>query len=48
MRHVFYKRYDLGYKKGAPTNLEVITPYKNKVIILSSFKDINNFVNNIK
>jgi adenylate kinase family enzyme len=48
MRHVFYKRYGLGYKKGKPTHMEVIEPYKNKLIILSSFKEINDFVNNEK
>lgn len=48
MRHVFYKRYNLGYKKGKPTHIEVIEPYKNKVIILSSFREINDFVNNEK
>ncbi|MEI7777143.1 MAG: hypothetical protein WCI52_00890 [bacterium] len=43
MRHVFYKRYGLGYKKGKPTHLDIIAPYKNKVVVLSSFKEINNF-----
>ena len=44
MRHVFYKRYGLFYKKGKLTHMEVIFPYKDKVIILSSFKDINNYI----
>ncbi len=47
MRHVFYKRYGLGYKKGKATHTEVIEPYKHKVLVLSSFKDINNFIKNI-
>ncbi|MGB8816262.1 MAG: hypothetical protein WCC74_03485 [Minisyncoccia bacterium] len=47
MRHVFYKRYGLSYKKGKPTNVEIIAPYKNKVIMLSSFKDIDDFVDKI-
>ena len=44
MKHVFYKRYGLSYKKGKPTHMDVIKPYKNKLIILSSFKDINDFI----
>ncbi|NQV88359.1 MAG: hypothetical protein HQ402_02295 [Parcubacteria group bacterium] len=48
MRHVFYKKYGLSYKKGKPTHIDILAPYKNKVIILTSFKDINNFVDNIK
>jgi len=47
MRHVFYKRYGLGYRKGKPTHTEIIAPYKNKVIVLDSFKKISNFVSNI-
>jgi len=46
MRHVFYKRYGFSYKKGKPTHMEIISPYLNKVLILDSFKKINNFVNN--
>lgn len=47
MRHVFYKRYKLGYKKGKMSHTELLEPYKNKVITLSSFEEINNFVNNL-
>lgn len=45
MKHVFYKRYGLGYKKGAMTQTELIEPYKDKVVFLSSFKEMNNFLN---
>ena len=47
MRHVFYKRYGLGHKKGKMTHAEFIAPYKDKVITLSSFKEIENFINTI-
>jgi adenylate kinase family enzyme len=47
MRHVFYKRYGLGYKKGKMTHKEFIEPYKDKVITLSSFKDIDNFIKSL-
>jgi adenylate kinase family enzyme len=48
MKHVFYKRYGLGYKKGALTIEQFIEPYKNKVITLSSFREINKFIRKIK
>lgn len=44
LRHVFYKRYSLGYKKGKPTHMEVLAPYKDKVVVLSSFKEIDVFI----
>ncbi len=44
LRHVFYKRYGLSYKKGKPTHLEVLEPYKDKVVMLSSFKEIDKFL----
>jgi hypothetical protein len=37
-----------GYKKGKVNNVELIAPYKHKVITLSSFKNIDDFVNNFK
>lgn len=48
MRHVFYKRYGLGYKKGKMTHAEFVEPYKSKVITLSSFKEINKFLESRK
>ncbi len=47
MKHVFYKRYGLGYKKGKMTHTEFIEPHKHKAIILSSFKEIDEFMNKI-
>ncbi len=44
LRHAFYKRYSLGYRKGKVTVGEFIAPYKNKTITLSSFKEIDNFI----
>ncbi len=47
MKHSLYKKYGLGYKKGKADNLQLIAPYKEKVITLSSFKDIDDFMNNL-
>ena len=44
MKHVLYKKYHLGYRKGKPTPTEIIEPHKHKVITLSSFKEINDFI----
>lgn len=44
MRHVFYKRYSLGYRRGLPTIYEFVAPYKEKLVTLSSFKEMNNFL----
>jgi len=44
MKHVFYKRYRLGYKKGKITHKEFIEPHKHKVTTLSSFKKIDEFL----
>lgn|GEM_PF-675105 len=43
MKHVFYKRYSLGYKKGKMTHREFIAPYTEKVITLSSFQAVDRF-----
>lgn len=43
MRHVFYKRYKLGYKKGRMTHEELLAPHKHKVITLASFNEIEDF-----
>jgi hypothetical protein len=47
MRHVLYKKYHLGYRKGKLTPIEIIEPYKHKVITLSSFKEIDDFLNSL-
>lgn len=47
MRHVLYKKYGLGYRKGKRTPSILIEPRKHEVITLSSFKEINNFLNSL-
>ncbi|MFA5791444.1 MAG: hypothetical protein WC884_00180 [Candidatus Paceibacterota bacterium] len=47
MKHVLYKKHHLGYRKGKPTPTEIIEPHKHKVITLSSFKEINSFLNSL-
>lgn len=47
MRHVLYKKYGLGYKKGKPTNTDLIAPYQKKTVTLSSFKEIDEFLNTL-
>jgi len=47
MRHVLYKKYHLGYRKEKPTTTEIIDPHKHKVITLSSFKEIDKFVDSL-
>lgn len=47
MKHVLCKRYGLKHKKGKKNNDEFIAPFREKVVILSSFKEINNFINNV-
>ena len=45
MKHVLFKKYKFGYRKGKPTPAEIIDPYKHKVVTFSSFKEINSFIN---
>jgi hypothetical protein len=47
MRHVLYKKYHIGYRKGKPTPTEIVEPYKHKVVVLSSFREIDDFVNSL-
>jgi adenylate kinase family enzyme len=47
MRHVYYKRYSLGYRKGQPTIHEFIAPYREKVVTLSSFKEMERFFHSL-
>ena len=47
MKHVLYKKYHLGYRKGKLTPAEIINPHKHKVITLSSFKEINDFIDSL-
>lgn len=47
MRHALYKKHKLGYRKGKPTSAEIVEPYKDKVITLSSFKEIDGYFNSL-
>jgi adenylate kinase family enzyme len=47
MKHVLYKKHHLGYRKGKLTPTEIIEPHKHKVITLSSFKEIDEFLNSL-
>jgi adenylate kinase family enzyme len=47
LRHVFYKKYKLSYKKDSVTHRELLKPYWSKVIELSSFKEISEFCGNL-
>mgnify|MGYP003501371002 CR=1 FL=1 len=44
LKHVFYKRYNLGYKKGAVTHREILLPYSEKVIEVTSFRQAHVFL----
>jgi len=46
LRHVFYKRYSLGYKKNSPTHNDVLKPFVNKVTSISSFRELNKYIDN--
>lgn len=48
MRHVLYKKYGLGYRKDKRTPTILIEPRKHEVVTLSSFKEIDNFLNSLK
>lgn len=41
LRHVFYKRFRVGYKKHDETLDEAIQPFHSKVLVLTSFKEID-------
>jgi len=47
MKHVLYKKYHLGYRKSKPTPTEIIDSYKHKVVTLSSFKEIDDFIKSL-
>jgi adenylate kinase family enzyme len=40
-KHLFRKKYKLGPQKGKDSLDEILLPYKNKTLILSSFGEIN-------
>lgn len=47
LRHVFYKKFRLGYEKNKVTYSEALAPHETKMVVLSSFKEINDFVDSI-
>jgi adenylate kinase family enzyme len=44
LRHVTYKRFGIGYKKGVPTTADLLKSHQDKVVALASYKDINKFI----
>jgi adenylate kinase family enzyme len=44
MKHVFYKRYGLGYRKGKESHAQIVEPFAHKVVVLKSFEEIDDFV----
>lgn len=47
MKHVLYKRNGWGYRKGQTKTSDRIESYVNKTITLSSFKQINEFLDSL-
>jgi len=45
LRHVFYKRYNLGYIKQRIFMPDLIEPHKDKVVYLYNYKEINSLLN---
>ena len=45
LKHVYYKK--KGKYKDKQTQLEFVSPHKNKLIILNSFKEMNAFINKL-
>lgn len=43
LRHITYKRYKMGYKKGIPTILETLKPHNHKVVKFYSIEEIDKF-----
>ncbi|MFA5987582.1 MAG: hypothetical protein WC797_02950 [Candidatus Paceibacterota bacterium] len=44
VKHSFAKKYRLGDQRGKKTYAEMIEPYKDKAVVLSSFSEIDEFV----
>lgn len=44
MKHSLYKRYGWGHRKGKLTNSQLIAPFSHKVVTLSSYKEIDQFI----
>jgi adenylate kinase family enzyme len=46
MRHVFYKKYNLGYMKGKPRVLDLLKPFHTKLIVINTHKEIDKLIEN--
>ncbi len=47
IKHIFYGRYSVGYKRGRETDLEYLDRLGVRYIKLSSFKEIDEFVKSL-
>lgn len=47
LKHITYKKYKRGYGNHLPPLEELLEPYKNKVVVLSSMKEINKTLESI-
>lgn len=45
LKHITYKRYKKGYGNHMPSTEELLKPYKDKVVRLTSLKAINDELN---
>ncbi len=48
MKHVLYKKYGLGYRKGKMKHEEIVAPFRDKVVVMKSFKDIDVYVESLR
>lgn len=48
LRHLTYKRYGWGYKRGVTTLADMLKPYENKIMRFYSHADKDRLINNIK
>lgn len=46
-KHLFYKKYKLGQHKNKPSLEEMLKPHLGKTIRLHSFREIDNFIQNL-
>lgn len=46
-KHIFYKKYKLGQQKNKESIEEMLKPYKNKIVVLSTFNEIDNYIKTI-
>ena len=46
LRHELYKRYGIGNEKKKPNLLELLEPFQKKLVVLTSFEEIEKFLKN--